>query len=298
MGRRCRASISISGCCRTKSATSEHERSTTSSARSKASPCAARRASASSAPTAWRCCAERSRDDAAFAHAARRVREARPTAVNLGLGRRSRARRRRSIERSAGDPRRADRDRRSHRRQRARADSERVRASLRIAIPGRLRRAAAARRSASSSPRSAAGRSRASSSTRRVRCLQGSRLNYLELRQAGVEAVLIVDGAAAVTMKRAADRSRRSSGPIASRATATPRTRSEPTRWRSSAAHHGIPFYVAAPRSTFDFSSCERRRDSDRGARRRRSRGVRRHARRARRCGRLQSGVRRNAGRI
>ncbi len=27
------------------------------------------------------------------------------------------------------------------------------------------------------------------------------------------------------------------------------------------AAHHGIPFYVAAPRSTFDFDDRERRRD-------------------------------------
>ena len=38
--------------------------------------------------------------------------------------------------------------------------------------------------------------------------LQGARLNYLELRQAGVDAVLIVDAAAAVAMKAAPDRSR------------------------------------------------------------------------------------------
>ena len=52
--------ISISGCFRTKSATSAPERSTKSWARSRASPCAVRPASASSAPTAWRCFAERS----------------------------------------------------------------------------------------------------------------------------------------------------------------------------------------------------------------------------------------------
>jgi methylthioribose-1-phosphate isomerase len=83
--------------------------------------------------------------------------------------------------------------------------------------------------------------------------LQGSRLNYLELRQAGVEAVLIVDGAAAVTMREkkvdlvivGADRIARN-GDTANKIGTY--------GLAILAAHHGIPFYVAAPRSTFDFS--------------------------------------------
>jgi methylthioribose-1-phosphate isomerase len=83
--------------------------------------------------------------------------------------------------------------------------------------------------------------------------LQGSRLNYLELSQAGIEAVLIVDAAAAITMKQqridlvivGADRIARNgdtANKIGTYALAI------------LAAHHGIPFYVAAPRSTFDLS--------------------------------------------
>lgn len=83
--------------------------------------------------------------------------------------------------------------------------------------------------------------------------LQGSRLNYLELTRAGVDTVLIVDSAAAITMKErdvdlaivGADRIARNgdtANKIGTYALAI------------LAAHHGIPFYVAAPRSTFDFS--------------------------------------------
>jgi methylthioribose-1-phosphate isomerase len=83
--------------------------------------------------------------------------------------------------------------------------------------------------------------------------LQGSRLNYLELREAGVDAVLIVDAAAAVTMQQqhvdlvivGADRIARNgdtANKIGTYALAI------------LAAHHGIPFYVAAPRSTFDLT--------------------------------------------
>lgn len=83
--------------------------------------------------------------------------------------------------------------------------------------------------------------------------LQGSRLNYLELRNEGVDAVLIVDSAAAVAMKEqkidlaivGADRIARN-GDVANKigtyAVAI------------AAAHHGIPFYVSAPRSTFDLT--------------------------------------------
>lgn len=83
--------------------------------------------------------------------------------------------------------------------------------------------------------------------------LQGSRLNYLELQRAGVSAVLIVDSAAAIAMKQqridlvvvGADRiavNGDTANKIGTYALAI------------LAAHHGIPFYVAAPRSTFDFT--------------------------------------------
>ncbi len=83
--------------------------------------------------------------------------------------------------------------------------------------------------------------------------LQGARLTMFELREAGVPCTLIVDGAAAVTMQRrgvdavvvGADRIARNgdtANKIGTYGVAI------------LAAHHGIPFYVAAPRSTFDFT--------------------------------------------
>ena len=83
--------------------------------------------------------------------------------------------------------------------------------------------------------------------------LQGARLTMYELRDAGVEATLIVDAAAAVTMQRkgvdlvivGADRIARN-GDTANKIGTY--------GLAIAAAHHGIPFYVAAPRSTFDFS--------------------------------------------
>jgi methylthioribose-1-phosphate isomerase len=83
--------------------------------------------------------------------------------------------------------------------------------------------------------------------------LQGARLNYLELQHAGVESRLIVDSAAAATMLRqnadlvivGADRIARN-GDTANKIGTY--------MLAVLAAHHGIPFYVAAPRSTFDFS--------------------------------------------
>jgi methylthioribose-1-phosphate isomerase len=81
--------------------------------------------------------------------------------------------------------------------------------------------------------------------------LQGARLNYLELRDAGVDAVLMVDSAAAIAMKEqridlaivGADRIVRN-GDVANKIGTY--------GVAILAAHHGIPFYVAAPRSTFD----------------------------------------------
>lgn len=82
--------------------------------------------------------------------------------------------------------------------------------------------------------------------------LQGSRLTYFELSQAGIDATLIVDSAAAITMERkqvdlvivGADRIARN-GDTANKVGSY--------GLAIAAAHHGIPFYVAAPRSTFDF---------------------------------------------
>jgi len=83
--------------------------------------------------------------------------------------------------------------------------------------------------------------------------LQGGRLTYFELAQAGVDATLQVDGAAAIAMARkhidlvivGADRITRN-GDTANKIGTY--------GLAILAAHHGIPFYIAAPRSTFDFS--------------------------------------------
>jgi methylthioribose-1-phosphate isomerase len=83
--------------------------------------------------------------------------------------------------------------------------------------------------------------------------LQGARLTYYELARAGIDATLIVDGAAAITMQRksidliivGADRiacNGDTANKVGTYALAI------------AAAHHRVPFYVAAPRSTFDFS--------------------------------------------
>jgi methylthioribose-1-phosphate isomerase len=83
--------------------------------------------------------------------------------------------------------------------------------------------------------------------------LQGARLTTFELAIAGVPATLIADAAAAVAMKTkdikavvvGADRiavNGDTANKIGSYSVAI------------AAAHHGIPFYVAAPRSTIDFT--------------------------------------------
>jgi methylthioribose-1-phosphate isomerase len=83
--------------------------------------------------------------------------------------------------------------------------------------------------------------------------LQGARLTYFELAHAGVDATLQVDGAAAIAMQRkkidlvivGADRIARN-GDTANKIGTY--------GLAILAAHHGLPFYVAAPRSTFDFT--------------------------------------------
>jgi methylthioribose-1-phosphate isomerase len=86
--------------------------------------------------------------------------------------------------------------------------------------------------------------------------LQGARLTTYELASAGVPATLIVDGAAAATMRArdvravivGADRIARNgdtANKIGTYGVAI------------AAAYHDIPFYVAAPRSTIDFSAAD-----------------------------------------
>jgi methylthioribose-1-phosphate isomerase len=83
--------------------------------------------------------------------------------------------------------------------------------------------------------------------------LQGARLTMFELREGGVPATLIVDSAAAITMQRKAVRA------VVVGADRIARNGDTANKIGTygvaiAAAHHGIPFYVAAPRSTFDFS--------------------------------------------
>ncbi|HUY11925.1 MAG TPA: S-methyl-5-thioribose-1-phosphate isomerase [Candidatus Dormibacteraeota bacterium] len=83
--------------------------------------------------------------------------------------------------------------------------------------------------------------------------LQGARLTYLECERAGIDATLQADGAAALAMKQGlvdavlvgADRIARN-GDTANKIGTY--------GLAILAAHHGLPFYVAAPRSTFDFT--------------------------------------------
>ena len=83
--------------------------------------------------------------------------------------------------------------------------------------------------------------------------LQGARLSYYELAAAGVDATLIVDSAAAVVMQRkAADMVIVGADRIACNGDTANKIGTYALA--IAAAHHGVPFYVAAPRSTFDFA--------------------------------------------
>jgi methylthioribose-1-phosphate isomerase len=191
-------------------------------------------------------------DDELFAYAARRVREARPTAVNLGW----------AVDRvlSADDPL-----------QEARAiHAEQLAVDAAIASNGLelIPKGARVLTHCNTGPLATGGSGTALGviiaahqggkkprvfvdETRPL--LQGSRLNYLELREAGVDAVLIVDAAAAVSMQRqhidlvivGADRIARNGDTANKIGTYS---------LAILAAHHGIPVDVAAPRSTFDLT--------------------------------------------
>ncbi len=83
--------------------------------------------------------------------------------------------------------------------------------------------------------------------------LQGARLTMFELREAGVPCTLIVDSAAAIAMRR---RDVRAVVVGADRIARNGDTANKIGTYGVAiiAAHLGIPFYVAAPRSTFDFT--------------------------------------------
>jgi len=191
-------------------------------------------------------------DDGDFLAAARRVREARPTAVNLAW----------AVERvlAAADPLR----------EATAIHDEQIAVDAAIASNGLalIPKGARVLTHCNTGPLATAGGGTATGviiaaqrggkkprafagETRPL--LQGARLNYLELRDAGVDTTLIVDAAAALAMKErhidlaivGADRIARNgdtANKIGTYALAI------------AAAHHGIPFYVAAPRSTFDLS--------------------------------------------
>jgi methylthioribose-1-phosphate isomerase len=192
------------------------------------------------------------RNDADFLAAARRVRESRPTAANLGW----------AVDRvlAAGDP--VEEARAIHAEQIA-IDAAIARNGLELISKG-----ARVLTHCNTGPLATGGggtalgvviaAQRGGKKPRVFTCearplLQGSRLNYLELRQAGIDAVLIVDSAAAITIKEqgidlaivGADRIARN-GDVANKVGTY--------ALAIAAAHHGIPFYVAAPRSTFDLS--------------------------------------------
>ena len=125
--------------------------------------------------------------------------------------------------------------------------------------------------------------------------LQGSRLTAWELQRAGVSATVLVDGAAASLMRDGsidlcivgADRIARN-GDVVNKIGTYPLA--------IAARHHGIPFYVAAPASSFDASVVTGR---DIVIEQRSADEVRacRPARDTRRCACVQPRIRRHAGR-
>ena len=255
--------------------------------------CAARRRSASSAPTAW----PRRAAPAASRVARRRPRAfapRRPTAVNW------RGRVDRVLDAAPGDmlargaahPRGAARRDAAHRARRDRPLPG-ARKSSRTATPAPSLPAATAPRSAAFVAAHRAGKKLARLRRRDAPALAGRRLTMFECARRGVPCTLI--STARPRSRCSARRSTRwSSAPTGSRATATPPTRSARTASRSSRR-------ITASRSTSrrrarrsTSRSRSGARDPDRGAQCRR--GRRRSARTAEDA-RLQPGLRRHAGR-
>ena len=110
--------------------------------------------------------------------------------------------------------------------------------------------------------------------------LQGAHLTAWELAARGVPHTVFVDGASGLLMRRGdvdlvivgADRVA-ANGDVCNKIGTYDKA--------LAAADNGVPFYAAVPSPTFDFALRFRRRDSDRGARRRR--GAVRHRADARR---------------
>jgi len=191
-------------------------------------------------------------DDAAFATAAARVRAARPTAVNLAW----------AVDRvMAADDKLAEAE--AIHREQAAVDAAIAQHGLEL-IPDRARIITHCHTGALATGAGGtalgvilaahrAGKRPTVFIDETRPLLQGSRLTELELREAGVDAIVQVDGAAAFAMARqnvdlvivGADRIARNgdtANKIGTYALAV------------LAAHHSIPFYVAAPRSSFDLS--------------------------------------------
>jgi methylthioribose-1-phosphate isomerase len=198
--------------------------------------------------------ARRAADEAAFAAEVERIRAARPTAVNLA----------RAVDRvrARGDGAYLEEARRIHAEQRE-IDRLIGEAAVPLFRPGaailtHCNTGALATGGSGTALGAIIAAHRAGKGVRvyvdETRpLLQGARLTMFELRAAGVPATLLVDGAAAVAMRRlgidavivGADRIARN-GDTANKIGTY--------GLAIAAAHHGIPFYVAAPRSTFDFS--------------------------------------------
>lgn len=191
-------------------------------------------------------------DDAAFATAAARVRAARPTAVNLAW----------AVDRVLGASDMLAEAQAIHREQEAidtaiaRHGSELIPDGARIIThcnTGPLATGAGGTALGIILEAHRAGKAPRVFVDETRPLLQGSRLTEWELRGTGVDAVLQADSAAAIAMAReqidlvlvGADRIVRNgdtANKIGTYALAV------------LASHHGIPFYVAAPRSSFDFS--------------------------------------------
>ena len=133
----------------------------------------------------------------------------------------------------------------------ARLSSPTARACSRTATRARSRPAASARRSPRCTSRSSQGNASRSTPTRPARCLQGSRLTAWELQRAGIPVTVLVDGAAASLLRDGevdlcivgADRIA-ANGDVANKVGTYPLA--------IAACRHSVPFYVAAPTSTFD----------------------------------------------
>lgn len=191
-------------------------------------------------------------DDANFVAAARRVREARPTAVNLSW----------AVDRVLAAPDALEEARAIH--------NEQIAIDAALANNGieLIGKGARVLTHCNTGPLATAGEGTALGviiaaqrggkkprvfATESRPLLQGSRLTYLELQGAGVDVVLIVDAAAAIAIEEhridlaivGADRIARN-GDVANKVGTYVLA--------ILAAHHGIPFYVAAPRSTFDLT--------------------------------------------